>query len=78
MLPVFVHKRTHVSLSLSAEEPDVVRNSTYRGDGCMQKAKLLMRASLHTSAEVGAHPAQELQAAHHRTQVQELLQDTGV
>lgn len=44
----------------------------------MQKAKLLMRASLHTSAEVGAHPAQELQAAHHRTQVQELLQDTGV
>lgn len=72
MLPVFVHKRTHVSLSLSAEEPDVVRNSTYREDGCMQKAKPL-RASLHTSAEVGAHPAQELQATHHRTQVQEPL-----
>lgn len=66
-LPVVVQKRLCVSLSLAAVEPDVVRNTTYRGDGCVQKAKPL-RASLPTSAEVGARnsPPQELQAPGHR------------
>lgn len=64
----YLCRKDCVSLSFVSCGTDVVRNSTFRGDGCMQKA---LRASLHTSAEVGAGntPPQELQATHPTAQV---------
>lgn len=41
-----------LSLSLSAAKPHVVRNSSCREDGCMQKAASL-RVFVHTTAKVG-------------------------